>query len=197
MAPRGKSPDKAERAVIGAAKKILSSAVAAPAVVKRGAGSRVTPRQAAAGVASAPTPPSKTGKVAVKLIGPPRAALKPWGLPGVWRDGMGRPVDIDGRSVTIGELEELEAELAEHVIGRQIKSPAEYLLFVSLYKGFDSDIRQAAAVQAAPYFDKKQPQLQQTQELPSGAIDPEALAKLSVDERKQILATLQKLGIKL
>lgn len=147
-------------------------------------------------IAAASVPAKKN--VQVKLIGPPRAALRPWGLPGVFRDHMGRHVDEDGRLLGIEYLDTLEDELAEKVINCKVDSPAKYLLFISLYRGFDMEIRQAAAVQAAPYFDKKQPLLQQTQELPAGgALDAEALAKLSKAEREGLLGTLQKLGVKL
>lgn len=180
---------KTPSAVIRAAKQALGTTNAPPKVIKRGTSTGVSPSKAR-------TTKPNTKTVPIKLIGPPRAALRSWGLPGVFRDHMGQPVDETGNRLSVEYLEEMENELAMHVIGKPIDSPAKYLLFVSMYKGFDSDIRQSAAVQAAPYFDKKQPLLQQTQELgPTGMLDADALAKLPKEERIKLLDTLKKLGV--
>lgn len=121
-------------------------------------------------------------------------------IPGVYLNRHGYRVDAQGIFIPLRRLQEMDQTRAEEVIGEPVTSPAQYLKRVALDPTVPTHQRIAAAVSAAPYFDRKMPQALEG----SNPNDPikvttsvtlKNLNALSPEERKAALALLEKLGL--
>lgn len=124
------------------------------------------------------------------------ANLTPTERAGVWRNAAGLDVDANGAGLDVQALsEQLELSEEERVLGRRAQTPAEVMKYAALNRKLPLGLRLTAAKDAAPYYDRKQPQALDGGVDPTGTPQPirlENLAGLSTEELTQLRALLAK-----
>lgn len=126
---------------------------------------------------------------------------QPTEIPGIFLNRYGYKVNDKGFLLPLREVQALETRRTEDVLGEEkTSSPAQYLRRVALDPTLQIHTRMAAAIAAAPYFDRKMPQALEGSS-PNEPIKTEmsltikSLNALQPTERKAALALLEKLGL--
>lgn len=119
--------------------------------------------------------------------------LEPTDDPEVFLNPLGIEVDKAGVAHAYKGTGYRDTARLERALGGRITSPAELLKAVSLDDTLPLGTRLDAARAAAPYYDRKQPQRVETEEIPTTLFSAEQLKQLDEDE----LAALERLMAKL
>lgn len=124
------------------------------------------------------------------------ATLARTDIPGVFRNGMGQLVSEVGMPLSWADVKRMDEERWCRATGDTAppSTPAALLRAAAMDPNLPLDTRLAAAKNAAPYYDMRQP-LRVQAEAAVGTMDMAALAKLPTEERQAMLDMLKKLGI--